>query len=144
MHVILTWLFYQGWRISDTLRVQWSDLNLSEHTARYYISKNDDYRLMPLHAKTVAAMATMTAGVGRVFPWQNKSNFYRALRPIRKRLGIKFTPHMARHSFASWLASEGVSPLELMEAGGWKDHKSVIRYAKLDPTRVRRTINKLV
>jgi integrase len=144
MHVILTWWFYQGWRISDTLRVQWSDLNLSEQTVRYHISKTDDYRLMPLHPKTVAAIATMTPGVGRVFPWQNKSNFYRAWKPIRKRLGIKFTPHMARHSFASWLASEGVSPLELMEAGGWKDHKSVIRYAKLDPTRVRRTINKLV
>lgn len=144
MRVILTWLFYQGWRISDILRVCWSDIDLRERTVKYRISKTDDWRKMPLHPRTIAALRLFDGDrVGRVFPWGNKSNFYRVLRPFCARLGIRFTPHMARHSFATWLANEGVSPLELMEAGGWKDHKSVLRYAKLDPTRVRKIIDKL-
>lgn len=144
MRAILVWLFYQGWRISDVLRVRWSDIDAKAATVRYHISKTDDWRKMPMHPRTVAALAVFEGDrVGRVFPWANKSNFYRALRPFCSKLKIHFTPHMARHSFATWLANEGVSPLELMEAGGWKDHKSVLRYAKLDPTRVRTIINKI-
>lgn len=145
MFVILTWLFYQGWRISDVLRLKWSDINEADATVKYHIGKTDEWRIMPLHPNTLQALRIfpLKDHVGRVFPWSNKSNFYRALRPFLKGKNIKFTPHMARHSFATWLANEGVSPLEIMEAGGWKDHKSVLRYAKLDPTRVRATINKI-
>jgi integrase len=145
MHVILTWLFYQGWRISDVLRLQWSDIDMKTATVKYHISKTDEWRTMPLHPKTVEALTEFIAGerIGRVFPWSDKSNFYRALRPFCRTCRVEFTPHMARHSFATWLANEGVSPLEIMEAGGWKDHKSVLRYAKLDPTRIRVVIGKL-
>lgn len=144
MFRLFTWLFYQGWRISDTLRLQWSDIDLHEATVRYHIRKTDDWRIMPLHPKVIEALDFQLTRVGRVFPWEDKSNLYRAMRPVCKRAGVRFTPHMARHSFATWLANEGVSPLELMEAGGWKDHKSVMRYVKLDPTRVRAVIGKLV
>lgn len=140
---LLIWLFHQGWRISDTLRVQWAHLDLSQGTVRYHISKTDDWRIMPLHPRVVAALKARQ-GVGRVFKWSDKANLYRDLRPLCAKVGVRFTPHMARHSFATWLANKGVSPIELMEAGGWRDHKSVLRYAKLDPTRVRKTIEKLV
>lgn len=149
MKLLVTWLFYQGWRISDVLRLTWSDLDFKAETVRYHISKTDDYRTMPLHPRTIEAFKSEERGIGRVFPWGNKSNLYRDLgdpddkRSFRGKLGFQFTPHMARHSFATWLANEGVSPLEIMEAGGWKDHKSVIRYVKLDPTRVRAIIGKL-
>lgn len=143
MYVLLVWLFYQGWRVSDTLRLRWADIDLKDGFVRYHISKTDDRRVMPLHEKTMTALRILSPGVGKVFHWSDKSNLYRDLRPLCTRLNIKFTPHMARHSFATWLANEGVSPLEIMEAGGWKDHKSVMRYAKLDPTRIRKTINRL-
>lgn len=144
LRVLLVWLFHQGWRISDTLRLRWTDINLDDETVRYHIRKTDDWRVMPLHPNTVEAVCSLKNRVGKVFHWSDKSNLYRSLRPLCKRLKIAFTPHMARHSFATWLANEGVSPLELMEAGGWRDHKSVLRYAKLDPTRVRAVINKIV
>jgi integrase len=143
MKLLLVWLFHQGWRISDVLRVVWQDINLKEGTVRYHISKTDDWRVMPLHPKVHELLAKVPTKVGRLFHWTDKSNLYRDLRPFCQKLGIYFTPHMARHSFATWLANEGVSPLEIMEAGGWKDHKSVMRYAKLDPTRVRAVIGKI-
>lgn len=143
MQLLLVWLFHQGWRISDVLRVLWDEIDLKAATVRYHISKTDDYRLMPIHPRVLDLLKKRPPAVGRVFHWSDKSNLYRDLKPFCDGLGIYFTPHMARHSFATWLANEGVSPLELMEAGGWKDHKSVIRYAKLDPTRVRSIIGKI-
>jgi integrase len=53
-----------------------------------------------------------------------------------------FTPHMARHSFATWLAGENASTQEIMEAGAWRGHKSVLRYTRIDQRRIRATINK--
>jgi integrase len=144
MFALLTWLFYQGWRIGDVLRLQWKDIDLREGFVRQHVRKTDDWRAMPLHPLTEQAIQILPNRVGKVFHWTDKSNLYRDLRPFCKRVGVKFTPHMARHSFATWLANEGVSPLEIMEAGGWKDHKSVLRYAKMDPSRIRSVISKLV
>lgn len=143
MKLLLTWLFYQGWRISDTLRLQWQHIDLKSGTVRYHISKTDKWHLMPLHNEVQDLLAASAKDFGRVFNWENKSNLYRALGPICKKLGIYFTPHMARHSFATWLVNDGASPQEVMEAGGWQDHKSVLRYAKLDPTRIRAVINRI-
>lgn len=144
MQTLLIWLFHQGWRVSDTLRLRWDDIDMAAETARYHISKTDDWRVMPLHPRVMASLSAIGPGQGKIFHWSDKSNLYRDLKPFCKRVGVEFTPHMARHSFATWLANDGVSPLELMEAGGWRDHKSVMRYAKLDPTRVRSIINRIV
>lgn len=143
MKLILTWLFCQGWRISDTLRLQWQHIDLKAGTVRYHITKTDQWHVMPLHEDIRGLLNEAPRGIGRVFNWENKSNFYRALRPLCRRLKIQFTPHMARHSFATWLVNDGASPQEVMEAGGWQDHKSVLRYAKLDPTRIRSVINRI-
>ena len=53
LRAILIWLFYQGWRISDILRVKWSDIDTKTATVKYRISKTDDWRKMPLHSQTV-------------------------------------------------------------------------------------------
>jgi integrase len=143
LKTLLVFLFCQGWRVTDTLRLRWQDLNLAEGTVRYHVSKTDEWRTMPLHASVIAELRAMPTAIGRVFPWQNKSNLYRELYPFCRSLGIHFTPHMARHSFATWLVNEGVTVPELMEAGGWKDHKSVLRYARVDAKRVRGVINKI-
>lgn len=143
MKLLLTWLFCQGWRVSDTLRLQWQHIDLKAGTVKYHITKTDRWHLMPLHTDVQLMLAEAPQDFGRVFQWENKSNLYRALRPLCKRLKIQFTPHMARHSFATWLVNDGASPQEVMEAGGWQDHKSVLRYAKLDPTRIRATINRI-
>lgn len=144
LRLLLIWLFHQGWRISDVLRVKWQDIDLHAESVRYHISKIDEWRTMPLHPRVVKELKGQGDCVGRVFHWSDKSNLYRDLKPFSRRVGVRFTPHMARHSFATWLANDGVSAQELMEAGGWRDHKSVMRYAKLNQARVRSIINRIV
>ena len=48
LKLLLVFLFTQGWRISDALRLQWTDIDLNAATVRYRISKTDECMTMPL------------------------------------------------------------------------------------------------
>ena len=60
---------------------------------------------------------------------------YRWLTPLRKRLGIEFTPHMARHTFASELGDRDASSTDLVKLSTWTNEKSVSRYTDVDRDR---------
>jgi integrase len=148
LKLLLVFLFAQGWRISGALRLQWQDINFAEAKVRHHVFKTDEWREIPLHITTLNMLrneATQGAvpQIGRVFPWGGKTSLYRVLQPLCQKAGIRFTPHMARHSFATWLNADGASTKEIMEAGGWRDHKSVMRYTHVDERRVRATINRI-
>jgi integrase len=144
MKLLLVFLFLHGWRISDALRLQWADINLNEATVLYRISKTDDWLRMPLHLLVLDALRSEPPGqVGSVFPWRSRSSLYPALRALGKACSVVFTPHMARHTFATRLGADGASTKEIMEAGGWKDFRSVLRYTDVDAQRVRVTINRI-
>jgi integrase len=144
LRLLLAFLFAQGWRISDTLRLQWADIDLRQALVQYHITKTDDRLTMPLHLLVLDLLRREPPGlVGRVFPWRGRSSLYPALQSLCRSCGIVFTPHMARHSFATWLAADGASAKEIMEAGAWKDFRSVMRYTNVDAQRVRVTINRI-
>jgi integrase len=146
LKLLLVFLFLQGWRISDALRLTWNDIDAGEATVRYRIAKTDQWLTMPLNIAMLGmfhAEGHSYPQIGRVFPWDSRKGVYRDLKPLCQKVGIYFTPHMARHSFATWLHAEGASLQEIMEAGGWRDHKSAMRYAAVDIPRVRATINKI-
>ena len=54
-----------------------------------------------------------------------------------QKLGIEFTPHMARHSLGTWLNASGAGLKTIMAALGHKDAKSSIRYQAADVDTVR-------
>jgi integrase len=143
MRLLLVFLFAQGWRISDTLRLTWQDIDLSRETVRYHITKTDQRLTMPLHPSVLKMMRDAPADIGRVFPWRSRTALYRALQPLCRAAGVAFTPHCARHSFATWLGAEGASTKEIMEAGAWRDYRSVLRYTSVDEKRVRATVNRI-
>lgn len=143
MRKALVWLFCQGWRISDMLRVQRTHIDRKAGTVKYKISKTNKWRVKPLHADVLLTLADDDKDVGPLFPWKNKDAFYRELEPLCEKLKIHFTPHMARHSFATWRVNDGASLQEIMEAGGWESIKSVMRYAKLDAARIRSAVDRV-
>jgi integrase len=53
LKLLLVFLFAQGWRISDALRLQWSDIDLGEALVHYHIAKTDDRLTMPLHLRVL-------------------------------------------------------------------------------------------
>ena len=81
---------------------------------------------------------------GYLFPWgQDRHNFYRALRPVLRALGVTYTPHMSRRGFATALLEAGENLEAIKVAGGWEDLRSVALYSHVDIEQARRTIGKL-
>jgi integrase len=138
LKLLLIWLFHQGNRISEALSVTWDDIDLPAATVRVCISKNNLlWRTVTLHPPVVVALGNVVDQTGPVFRWKTKSGVYKPLRALCAKLGIYFTPHMARHSMATWANAAGIPLRTIMDMGNWLDHKSVIRYTGSDIETVR-------
>ena len=125
---LLVFLFYQGMRISDAIKVDWADVDLPKGQFKARIGKTDQWRWKALHPDARAALAGLDHRTGAVFPYQNRWGVYRALKPAIAKTGVNFTPHMARHSLGTWLAGAGVSLKTRMDMLDHADPKSTIRY----------------
>lgn len=143
LRTAIVFLFCQGWRVSDMLRMVWQNVDLNEGTVRYRIGKTDKWRIKPLHADVLLLLSVAPKTIGPVFPWKDRSALYRDLKPLCKKLGVHFTPHMARHSFATWRLNDGASPQEVMDGGGWESINSVLRYGKLNQKSIRAAVDRI-
>lgn len=127
---LLAFLFGQGMRITDTIAVTWERLDLVDGLLRTRIGKTNEWRWKALEDGARAALAGLPGDKvkGRVFPWANRWAVYRALEPVEKAAGVKFTPHMARHTLGTRLANAGVSLKTRMDIMDHADPKSNVRY----------------
>lgn len=141
---LLIWLFNQGTRISDALRVQWEDIDLRDRTVRMKVSKADEWRVFPLADAVFFRLANAPKKSGPLFPYPNRWAAYRALKPVVDAAKVKFTPHMARHSLGTWLNERGAGLKTIMSALGHRDAKSSMRYQHADVEVVRAAISSAV
>jgi integrase len=143
--LLLLWLFRQGTRISQTLSVSWPDIDLPQQTFRLYDKKGQRWRTFPLHPEVFEELAAIPEPerTARPWPWKEKMGVYRWLTPLTKKLGISFTPHMARHSLGTWLNQSGAGIKTIMAALGHQDVKSSLRYQAADIEIVRAATKKL-
>ena len=153
---ILT-IFRQGWRISEALGWREDKIDLAAAKTELWISKAKTWKTLFLHADVVAALRSRSAfaelpaanGLGAarpryVFPWRYRSEVYRWLRPLCRQLGIDFTPHMARHAFASGLRERaGATARDIRDAGTWTSERSTARYDHASAERVRALLGRL-
>lgn len=145
--LLLLWLFRQGPRISDALRIRGEHIDLKRRMVVRHIGKSDEDVEDPLHDEVWELLANDPPGPGPLFPWRTKNGVYKWLRPYVRALGIKFTPHMARHSLGKWLNEDGASLRTIMDTLHHLDPKSSIRYQSTDIEVVRqigRRLGKLV
>ena len=129
-------------RISDILRVDWDDLDLPNGIYRMYIGKKREIREKPIDGEVLAMLANEPVQVGRLFPWRTKERVYRWLRPLTKQLGIKFTPHMARHYGGKLLNWNGEGLKTIMGALDHSDAKSSLRYQDADQDIIREAMER--
>lgn len=128
-HLFIAWLYETGQRITDSLRLMRRDLDLGKGTARVSSSKTDDRGELGLSPELVAMLANAPhLPSGRVFPWGDRHNVYRWLRPLCKRLGVSYTPHQSRHAMATDLRALGYDMRAIAERGLWRDERSAGRY----------------
>jgi integrase len=128
-HLLLAWLYETGQRISDTLRLQRADLDLPRAIARVGSEKTDDHGQIELSPELVAMLANAPhLPSGRVFPWGDRHNVYRWLKPLCADLGVTYTPHQSRHAMATDLRALGYDMRSIAERGLWRDERSAGRY----------------
>lgn len=127
--LLLAWLYETGQRITDSLQLMWSNVDLGRGIAHVGSRKTDDRGEIGLSPELVAMLANAPhLPSGRVFPWGDRHNVYRWLRPLCGRLGVSYTPHQSRHAMATDLRALGYDMKAIAERGLWRDERSAARY----------------
>ncbi len=133
-----------GLRIeSEALTLRWPsvDLKRASLTVESAYAKSGKTRTVPLNRPLRAALAALRAEE-RSGEWvfaQRDGSPYRSIRTAFqtacRHAGLKgVTPHVLRHTFASWLVMAGVDLRTVQELGGWSSLDLVQRYSHLSPS----------
>jgi integrase len=143
---LVTALFGQGMRMGEALSLDGTDVNLDHRYAILRDTKNGEERMITLIPRVLAAWSRLpTLGRsgplfrrvdGTPFPTggnrggQIKKPFVRAVEAA----GLDpatYTPHICRHSWATWYYDQTKDVLRLKAEGGWKSEEYQ-RYTKLN------------
>ncbi len=127
--LLLAWLYETGQRITASLQLRREDLNLRRAIAHVTSDKTDDHGQIELSPDLVVMLSKAPhLPSGRVFPWGDRHNVYRWLKPLCERLKVSYTPHQSRHAMATDLRELGYDMKAISERGLWRDERSASRY----------------
>lgn len=144
LKALLILLFYAGPRIGEAMNLRRGGIDFEGKRLCFDLTKTDDEHWRPMHPKVAAALRGLPVRQdGRIFRWLTPQGPRRGIRTLCARLGVHFSPHMARHTYADLLMEKGGSLRDLMDAGGWKNGKSALRYTHKNVERVRELVNRL-
>lgn len=142
---LATFLFAQGSRVGETLAIDGKDdISLPGKYAVMRDTKSGKERMVPLYRRTIAALSTVP-NLGKRGPlflrYDGRPYAARDDRGYKlsfwstamQAIGLdvaKYTPHTARHSWATWFYSQTKDVVRLKAEGGW-DSEEWQRYVKL-------------
>jgi len=142
----ISFLLGTGARTNELFSLDRTDLHLESGEAFVAETKNDDPRMVcfPLRTKRLLAAAGLPEE-GKVFrtpkgkPYVIRANgggqmagAFEAARTMAQ-LSNDVTPHVCRHTWATWFWAHNKDLIQLMAFGGWKTAKIALDYAKLAP-----------
>lgn len=142
---LVTFLFGQGSRVSETLQIDGkTDISLEHKYAILRDTKNGYERMVTLCPRSVAACSTLPniGKAGPLFlrydgrPYEDREDRGYKLKAWTRaidEMGLSttdYTPHIARHSWATWFYSRTLDVKRLKKEGGWESGQWE-RYVKL-------------
>ncbi len=142
---MVTFLFGQGCRMGETITLDGRDVSLDGRFALLRNTKNGEERRVTLIPRVVAALSTLET-IGKPGPLFRREDG----QPFRetgssggqiawhfaaavKSAGLdqaRVTPHVCRHTWATWFYAATLDPMRLKIEGGWKSGEWE-RYVKL-------------
>lgn len=156
---------FSGLRLGDICNLTWGDIETQQMTyaknpkgGKAYgvhlhfglVKQMFDERRSKMNAKPKPTDYVFRTSDGR-----KRSEAPKEFKHVIEELGFNYTPrrwgndlekidfHSLRHTFASWLAMRGTSLYEIMELMGHKSLAMTQRYARLDPSKTRKSVEEL-
>lgn len=146
-------LLYSGSRLNEVLSLTWGDVDIPGRkvtfTMRKVGSRLKTQRMSRAFAEVLEALPRGTPRA-HVFtrpdgaPWPDhevKRRYYRAARRAGTRETL--TIHSIRHTFASWLAIDGVPLRTIAELLGHSSVEMTFRYAHLSPAHLQEAVERI-
>ena len=147
VHDMALFSLHTGARAGEIFNLRWGDVNLPQGLVIFKDTKSSKNRpaFLTEDVKTMLAnrQPEDAQSDALVFPGkegikiaQISDSFDRAVKTLKLNEGvtdrlIKVTFHTLRHTFASWLAMDGINPFHLKELMGHSDLKLTERYSHL-------------
>ena len=149
---LVMFLLGTGARVSEALYLDWRELDLVGAHVTLLDTKNGEDRGVPLHPRLVEALRELRHRRERVFrtnaglAYAEKETgggqIKTAFRGACRRAGIAdFTPHDCRHTWATWHYAANRDLVALMNLGGWKSERMVLRYAHVNVSQLAPSIH---
>jgi integrase len=151
LYIVVVLALSCGARKGELVSLRWPDVDLKRGTLTFHQTKNGERRAVPLAGQALALMREH-AKVRRldttlVFPnatGKRALGIREAFEGVVERAGIvDFRFHDLRHTFASYLAMNGASLLEIAEVLGHKTLAMVKRYAHLCEAHTRGVVERM-
>ena len=142
---------HTGCRKTELLTLRWSDIDRERNTLtlRPENTKANKARTIPLNRSARTALQALQENNESEWVFANSKGQRRktinwSFRKSLKSAGIEdFHIHDLRHTFASWLVSEGVELIKVRDLLGHSSIKMTERYAHLMPERLRQAVEVL-
>ena len=134
-YILIAILFETGLRLEDCFDMQ---APAGQGKPRIVKVKKTDSRIMPdLSDGLMARIAAAKRFKGEhLFNWTKRWSVYNWQRPLCRKLGIQWTPHLSRHALATDLQIAGIPDRQAADHGAWADVRSLHRYQHFAPVKL--------
>lgn len=153
---LLSTFAFTGLRLSELLNLEMSDVNLSEGEILVRQGKNRKDRIVPIHPRLKRILENYLAEKKKRLPpsrWfftsirsskqLGQKNIQQLCERVSQEAGIKFTPHMLRHTFARLLIDQDFNLYKLKEILGHADVSTTQIYLSLSQQGIKQSFSKM-
>ena len=144
---------YAGLRASELASLRWKYVDIGGKCITVVLSKANHGRTVPLHTSLVDVLTSWRElqafdGAAACFALVDKkpvraNQINRAARRVAAACGVKVTPHMLRHTFATTMLRRSGDLYGVSKALGHRQVAQTEIYLSADPEHIRATVDKL-
>lgn len=131
LYALVLLVHERGFRISEWLRWEWTDVDLERAAGRILITKPDRWQDFDLSPQAVAALAAIEPKTGKVFPLRHRSNVYNAVDKVAP-AGVRWRPHESRRAVVTAVIRNTGDPTVARDYVGHASVKTTLRYRIVD------------
>ena len=149
VRVLVELLYACGGRVSEIVALRWQDIDFEEHTVRLQ-GKGGDERCVPMGRPCVEALLRLSestrgtvAPTDPVFPGLTTQNVRDRLKVLGRRIGVRLTPHLFRHAFATHQLDRGASVRAVQEMMGHRKCGTTFLYWDLTPKHINQLVREI-